>query len=91
MQIRLLAAALGAATALTVGGVAPAFGYEGGHPGGCADFGHVNGEIARGEVTVPGFEGANLGEIVSSFAHDPNGRGVGDVVEDVDHQACGQP
>jgi hypothetical protein len=69
---------------------APALAHEGGHAGGCEDFGHVNGEIARGEVTVPGYEGWSLGEIVSSFAVADDGEpGVGDVVRDVDHLACG--
>ena len=91
MRIRLDVAACATAAALATG-VPAAFAHEGGHPGGCADFGHVNGEIARGEVSVPGFEGASLGEIVSTFAHDPDGRGVGDVVENVDHaQGCEQP
>jgi hypothetical protein len=87
-RIHALAAAVCAAFGLL--GAGPALAHEGGHRGGCADFGQVNGEIARGEVTVPGYEGWSLGQIVSSFAVAPDGEpGVGDVVRDVDHLACG--
>jgi hypothetical protein len=84
----LLAATL-AASSVTV-----ALAHEGGHRGGCADFGHVNLQIARNPAGF-GFAWArNLGDIVSWFATDPEApgadvAGVGDIVENYDHQACG--
>lgn len=70
-----------------------ALAHSGGHQGGCQDFGHINGYIAQDAEAVGdslGIAGArNLGDIVSTFAHIPDGRGVGDIVEDVDHAACG--
>lgn len=84
----LLAAALAASSATAV------LAHEGGHRGGCAAFGHTNHEIAR-NPTAFGFDWArNLGDIVSWFATDPGAPGadvpgVGDIVEDFDHQACG--
>lgn len=68
--------------------------HEGGHRGGCEDFGHVNLEIARDPASF-GFDWArNLGDIVSWFATDPGAPGadvpgVGDIVETYDHKACG--
>ncbi|HZO48954.1 MAG TPA: hypothetical protein VFB26_02310 [Gaiellaceae bacterium] len=86
--IRMLAAVVAVAG---LGGLAaPAYAHEGGHQGGCADFGHVNRAIGQ-DPSAFGFPGArNLGDIVSSFAVMPDGQpGVGDVVENVDHLACG--
>lgn len=66
------------------------FGHEGGHAGGCAAFGHSNRMVGH-DPAAYGFDwAANLGEIVSYFAHlDDGAPGVGDIVENVDHLACG--
>jgi hypothetical protein len=68
----------------------PALAHEGGHQGGCEEFGHVNRAIAQDPAAF-GFPTArNLGDIVSDFARADDGDpGVGDVVENVDHAACG--
>lgn len=68
---------------------APALGHDGGHAGGCEDFGRINRQIAQSPTDF-GFAWArNLGDIVSSFARTADLQpGVGDVVEDVDHAAC---
>jgi hypothetical protein len=64
--------------------------HEGGHQGGCEDFGHVNREIGHDPAAFGFPDARNLGNIVSSFAHIDDGQpGVGDVVENVDHLACG--
>ena len=70
---------------------ATASAHEGGHRGGCEDFGHINHDIAQ-DPSAFGFPGyRNLGQIVSDFAHDETSApGVGDVVENVDHLACGE-
>ena len=73
MRFRLLIAGLGA-TALLAVGAAPAFAHQGGHPGGCADFGHAN---------IP-----QQGPIIASFASSGPGV-VADIVENIDHAACG--
>jgi hypothetical protein len=84
----LLAAAVGASSATVV------LAHHGGHKGGCAEFGHVNLEIAQDPASF-GFDWArNLGDIVSWFATDPGAPGadvpgVGDIVQAYDHQACG--
>jgi hypothetical protein len=70
-RIRLLVAGIGATAALAAVGVTPAFGHEGGHAGGCADFG-INGNVPQ------------EGPIVSSFATQGPGV-VADIVENVDH------
>jgi hypothetical protein len=85
MRLRLLLGGLGAAGVVVLGGVAPAFAHQGGHQGGCADFGHSNRAIAQDPAAFGFPDARNLGDIVSSFAVDPDGRGVGDVVENVDH------
>jgi hypothetical protein len=84
----LLAAAVAVSSATVV------LAHEGGHRGGCGDFGHANLEIARDPASF-GFDWArNLGDIVSWFATDPGAPGavvpgVGDIVQAYDHQACG--
>lgn len=89
MRIRLLLASIGATAAIVAGGVRPAFAHEGGHKGGCADFGHVNRAIAQDPAAFGFPDARNLGDIVSSFAVADDGQpGVGDVVENVDHAAC---
>jgi hypothetical protein len=65
----LLAATLAASSATVV------LAHEGGHRGGCAEFRHVNLEIARDPASF-GFDWArNLGDIVSWFATDPGSAG----------------
>jgi hypothetical protein len=70
-RIRLLVAGIGATAALAAVGVTPAFAHQGGHGGGCADFG-INGNVPQ------------EGPIVSSFATQGPGV-VADIVENVDH------
>jgi hypothetical protein len=81
-------AALTASAALLA--AAPAFAHEGGHKGGCEEFGHINYDIGKDPAAF-GFPAArNLGDIVSSFAQANDARpGVGDIVEQIDHAACG--
>lgn len=71
MRLRLLAAGLVVSAAFAAGVATPAFGQ--GHPGGCAAFGQAN------QTYAP-----DLGHLVSSFALLPDGRGVGDVVQEID-------
>lgn len=80
----LLAALLAASTA------APALAHGGGHRGGCEEFGHFNRLIGHDPASF-GFPNArNLGDIVSVFAKADDGApGVGDIVESIDHAACG--
>ena len=68
---------------------APALGHDGGHAGGCSDFGRINRQIAQ-DPGAYGFPWArNLGDIVGSFARAGDLQpGVGDIVENVDHAAC---
>jgi hypothetical protein len=69
---------------------APALAHEGGHQGGCEEFGHVNRAIAQDPAAFGFPDAENLGDIVSGFARADDGNpGVGDVVENVDHAACG--
>jgi len=64
--------------------------HAGGHRGGCADFGHVNRQIAQDPAAFGFGWASNLGEIVSWFARlDDAAPGVGDIVEFGDHLACG--
>jgi hypothetical protein len=80
------------AAAAAAGGLvaAPALAHEGGHKGGCAAFGHINHDIAQDPAAFGFPEARNLGDIVSDFARLDDGQpGVGDVVETVDHAACG--
>lgn len=68
-----------------------ALAHEGGHRGGCDEFGQLNGAIATDPASFGFPEARNLGDIVSAFARDDDGQpGVGDIVEQVDHAACGQ-
>jgi hypothetical protein len=69
---------------------APALAHEGGHKGGCEEFGQINYDIGKDPAAF-GFPGArNLGDLVSSFAQANDGKpGVGDIVEQIDHAACG--
>jgi hypothetical protein len=68
-----LVAVCGAIGVVTLG-VAPAFAHEGGHAGGCADFG-INGNVPQ------------QGPLVASFATEGPGV-VADIVENVDHANC---
>jgi hypothetical protein len=81
-------AVVGAAFGLLAATPAPA--HEGGHRGGCEEFGHINRVIGQ-DPSAYGFTSArNLGDIVSGFATLDDGQpGVGDIVENVDHAACG--
>jgi len=80
--------AVGAAICLLV--ATPALAHEGGHQGGCAAFGQVNRVIGQDPAAFGFPDARNLGDIVSSFAKADDGQpGVGDVVENVDHAACG--
>lgn len=79
-----------AAAAFGLLAAAPALAHEGGHPGGCEEFGQINRVIGQNPGAF-GFPGArNLGDIVSGFAKLDDGQsGVGDIVENIDHAACG--
>jgi hypothetical protein len=68
----------------------PALAHEGGHRGGCEEFGQFNRVIGQNPGAF-GFPSArNLGDIVSGFAKLNDGQpGVADIVENVDHAACG--
>lgn len=80
----LLAALLAASTA------APAVAHSGGHRGGCEDFGHINRLIGQDPASFGFPEARNLGDIVSGFAMADDGApGAGDIVEFIDHAACG--
>jgi hypothetical protein len=78
------------AVALAASSVTVVLGHGGGHRGGCEDFGHINRAIGQ-DPTSFGFGWAeNLGDIVSWFASlEDEAPGVGDIVENVDHLACG--
>ncbi len=83
-----MVAALAAAFGLLA--ATPAFAHEGGHQGGCEEFGHINRAIGHDPAAFGFPDARNLGDIVSSFAVADDGQpGVGDVVENVDHAACG--
>lgn len=73
-RVRLALVAVCAAIGVASLGVAPAFGHEGGHAGGCAAFG-INGNVPQ------------QGPIVASFATQGPGV-VADIVENVDHANC---
>jgi hypothetical protein len=89
---RIVISGLLAAT-IAASSVSVVLAHEGGHRGGCANFGHGNRQIGQDPASF-GFDWArNLGDIVSWFATDPGAPGadvpgVGDIVEDYDHQAC---
>jgi len=69
---------------------APAPAHEGGHKGGCEEFGQINYDVGKDPAAFGFPDARNLGDIVSSFATASDGRpGVGDIVEQVDHAACG--
>jgi len=102
--MRFLVISAAAAVVLGLAAASPALAHEGGHQGGCEDFGHVNYDWAHNpEAVVAAIEAAlgidmpdahNLGGIVSFFAQDPDSwpgvtPGVGDIVEISDHAACG--
>ena len=74
MRPRVLLAALGATVVLAAAAATPAGAHEGGHAGGCADFG-ITGNVPQ------------QGPIVASFATQGPGV-VADIVENVDHAAC---
>ena len=81
-------AAVAAAGALLV--TSSALAHGGGHQGGCEDFGQINRVIGQDPAAF-GFPTArNLGDIVSGFAKLADAQpGVGDIVEQIDHAACG--
>ncbi len=70
-RIRLLVVGIGATVVLAAVSAAPALAHQGGHAGGCADFG-INGNVPQ------------QGPIVSSFATQGPGV-VADIVENFDH------
>jgi hypothetical protein len=84
-------AALVAIAVGTFGFAGPARAHEGGHRGGCEDFGHINRLIGKNPGAY-GFPAArHLGDAVSSLAGRKDGRpGVADVVESIDHAGCGE-
>lgn len=87
-MMRLMALVFAALLALAT--AAPALAHGGGHQGGCADFGHINHDIAHDPASFGFPDARNLGDIVSGFALADDGHpGVGDIVEEVDHAACG--
>jgi hypothetical protein len=81
-------AALG--LSLVMASTTVALAHGGGHAGGCEDFGQINRQIGQDPAAF-GFPWArSLGDIVSWFAGlDDGAPGVGDIVENVDHLACG--
>jgi len=87
MRLTAIAAVTASAALLAA---APALAHEGGHKGGCEEFGQINYAIGKDPAAF-GFPGArNLGDLVSSFAQANDGKpGVGDIVEQIDHAACG--
>jgi hypothetical protein len=90
---RIVIAGLLAAT-MAVSSATVVLAHEGGHKGGCEEFGQINREIGQDPARF-GFDWArNLGDIVSWFATDPGAPGagvpgVGDIVQLYDHAACG--
>ncbi len=79
---------------LTAASAASALGHSGGHQGGCKDFGTLNRVIGQDPASFGYAWARNLGDIVSWFATDPTAPGaevpgVGDIVEEFDHAACG--
>jgi hypothetical protein len=88
MRTLITSAALAASLALASASIAVA--HDGGHAGGCEDFGQINRDIGQDPAAF-GFAWArNLGDIVSWFAGLEDGvPGVADIVESVDHAACG--
>ncbi len=78
------------ATVLGLAAVTSALAHESGHRGGCEDFGHINHDIAQDPAAFGFPDARNLGDIVSGFAALDDGQpGVGDIVEEIDHAACG--
>lgn len=89
MKVRFsIVAAVAAAFGLLA--ASPAVAHQGGHQGGCEEFGHINRAIGQDPAAFGFPDARNLGDIVSSFATTDDGHpGVGDVVAEVDHAACG--
>jgi hypothetical protein len=87
MKVTAIAAVAAAGALLPA---APALAHGGGHKGGCEEFGQINYDIGKDPAAF-GFAGArNLGDIVSGFAKLSDAQpGVGDIVEEIDHAACG--
>jgi hypothetical protein len=87
MRLTVIAAVTASAALLAA---TPALAHEGGHKGGCEEFGQINYDIGKDPAAF-GFPNArNLGDIVSSFAKASDTQpGVGDIVEQIDHAACG--
>ncbi|HXF97832.1 MAG TPA: hypothetical protein VNJ46_04390 [Gaiellaceae bacterium] len=87
MRVTVVAAITAAGALLAAG---PAAAHQGGHKGGCEEFGHVNRVIGQDPGAFGFPDARNLGDIVSAFAKAPAGQpGVGDIVEQIDHAACG--
>lgn len=87
--MRRLVASIGLGLVLALAQAAGAFAHEGGHRGGCEEFGQINRAIGQDPAAF-GFPWAdNLGDIVSWFASlDDGAPGVGDIVENIDHVGC---
>jgi len=87
MRLTAIAAVTASAALLAA---APALAHEGGHKGGCEEFGQINYDIGKDPAAF-GFPSArNLGDLVSSFAKASDAQpGVGDIVEHIDHAPCG--
>ncbi|MGH2454718.1 MAG: hypothetical protein ACRDHD_00445 [Candidatus Limnocylindria bacterium] len=85
-----LAISIVLAAALSAVAATPLLAHSGGHQGGCEEFGQINRVIGQ-DPAVFGFGWArNLGDLVSFFAVQDDGTpGVGDIVENIDHAACG--
>jgi hypothetical protein len=74
LRLGLVVGVMSATMAFVTAGATPEFAHEGGHKGGCAEFG-INGNVPQ------------QGPIVSSFATQEPGV-VADIVANVDHAAC---
>jgi hypothetical protein len=85
-----LSIAIVLATALSAFAATPLLAHSGGHAGGCEEFGQFNRVLGQDPAAF-GFAWArNLGDLVSFFAVvDDGAPGVGDIVENIDHAACG--
>ena len=71
--MRRLIASMSLSLLLALASTSSALAHDGGHTGGCAEFGHINRPIGQDPAAF-GF---------------PWARNLGDIVENVDHVACG--
>lgn len=86
MKLRAIAAVTASGALLAA---APALAHEGGHKGGCEEFGQINYDIGKDPAAFGFPDARNLGDLVSSFAKASDAQpGVGDIVEQIDHAAC---